>query len=56
MSLHRCTLAAVEFQSLVESTGLVGSELDSNVVNSTRIGLLHLGQRHRLQVVTAASL
>ena len=56
VSLHGCTLAAVEFQRLVESLRLVGSELDSDVVNSTWIGSLQPGQRRRLHVVTAAPL
>ncbi len=45
-----------ELQSLVEFSGLVGSQLDSDVMNAAWTGPLQLGQRHRLDVVTAPSL
>lgn len=55
-SLHGGALAAVELQSLVESVGLVGPQLDSDVVNPARVGPPQLGQLRQLRVVTAASL
>lgn len=40
----------------MEPAGLVGPELDSDVVRSIWVVLLQLGQGHRLHLVAAASL
>lgn len=54
-NLHGAAAAAEELEDLVESSGLVGAQLDSDVVSTTRGGAPHL--RHTLwtQDVGAAS-